>query len=239
MKRVTITLLAGSFILLVVHAPAYAKSSKKELIERIEQTYKPTNISLWDGELKGGMTVMVITQSGAIAALATDTEWPFTAVGNGKILPRITPWSKSMSREFRKSERVLILDVKIDENADWANGADVIRVSILSVEAIEHQVRGTTRTTRYRGGLAFLFPRNYLATADFADIKKVINSALVSEGEYQAADSPATVKLGMTPQQVEEALGKPKSIIDLGAKRIYVYPDIKITFLEGKVADVQ
>ena len=34
-------------------------------------------------------------------------------------------------------------------------------------------------------------------------------------------------------------LGQPKNIVDLGAKKIYVYPDLKITFNNGKVADVE
>ena len=35
------------------------------------------------------------------------------------------------------------------------------------------------------------------------------------------------------------ALGQPEKIVDLGAKKIYVYKDLKITFLKGKVSDVE
>jgi hypothetical protein len=35
------------------------------------------------------------------------------------------------------------------------------------------------------------------------------------------------------------ALGKPDKIVNLGAKQIYVYKDLKVTFLNGKVSDVQ
>ena len=34
-------------------------------------------------------------------------------------------------------------------------------------------------------------------------------------------------------------MGTPEKIINLGSKLIYVYKDIKVTFLNGKVADVQ
>ena len=50
---------------------------------------------------------------------------------------------------------------------------------------------------------------------------------------------PPTVALGQTPDQVVAALGQPKSIMDLGAKKIYVYKDAKVTFRDGKVADIQ
>jgi hypothetical protein len=34
-------------------------------------------------------------------------------------------------------------------------------------------------------------------------------------------------------------MGKPKSIMDLGKKKIYVYPDMKVIFNNGKVTDIQ
>ena len=43
----------------------------------------------------------------------------------------------------------------------------------------------------------------------------------------------------MTPDQVEGAVGKPDKKINLGPKQIYIYKEMKITFIGGKVADVQ
>jgi hypothetical protein len=54
-----------------------------------------------------------------------------------------------------------------------------------------------------------------------------------------ASAEPPTVALGQTPDQVMGALGKPKSIMDLGNKKIYVYPDMKVVFHNGKVTDIQ
>ena len=39
--------------------------------------------------------------------------------------------------------------------------------------------------------------------------------------------------------EVEAILGKPKQIVNLGAKKMYVYQNMKITFANGKVSDVQ
>ena len=58
----------------------------------------------------------------------------------------------------------------------------------------------------------------------------------------QAADSAGgsvRIAQGMTIPEIEQALGKPTSIADLGQKKIYVYKDMKITFIDGRVADVQ
>jgi hypothetical protein len=50
---------------------------------------------------------------------------------------------------------------------------------------------------------------------------------------------PATVEMGQTPEQVIAILGQPLKIINLGLKQIYVYKDLKVTFLKGKVTDAQ
>jgi hypothetical protein len=57
-------------------------------------------------------------------------------------------------------------------------------------------------------------------------------------GPNSAAD-PARVKKGQTPEEVQKAMGKPRSIVDLGEKLIYVYPNLSLVFLNGKLTDVQ
>jgi hypothetical protein len=55
----------------------------------------------------------------------------------------------------------------------------------------------------------------------------------------QAPPPPQQIEKGQTPDQVIAAIGQPDKIVNLGAKQIYVYKDIKVTFLNGKVSDVQ
>lgn len=50
---------------------------------------------------------------------------------------------------------------------------------------------------------------------------------------------PQQIEKGQTPDQVKAALGNPDKIVNLGTKQIYVYKDLKVTFLNGKVSDVQ
>jgi hypothetical protein len=47
------------------------------------------------------------------------------------------------------------------------------------------------------------------------------------------------IQLGQTPGQVRAALGKPDEVVDLGAKQIYLYKNLKVTFVGEKVSDVQ
>jgi len=58
-------------------------------------------------------------------------------------------------------------------------------------------------------------------------------------GQPVSAGPPKTIAVGQSFDDVTGALGQPKSVVDLGAKKIYVYPDLKVTFKDGKVSDVQ
>ncbi|ADW71070.1 hypothetical protein AciX9_4302 (plasmid) [Granulicella tundricola MP5ACTX9] len=64
-----------------------------------------------------------------------------------------------------------------------------------------------------------------------------VGGAGITQAAPQSA--PPTVALGQTPAQVTATMGAPAQIIDLGAKQIYKYPDMKIIFVNGKVSDVQ
>jgi hypothetical protein len=57
--------------------------------------------------------------------------------------------------------------------------------------------------------------------------------------EQAPAAPPATVGIGQTVDEVVAILGQPDKIINLGPKQIYVYKDLKVTFVKGKVTDAQ
>jgi len=50
---------------------------------------------------------------------------------------------------------------------------------------------------------------------------------------------PPTVSLGQTPGQVVGILGEPMRKAKVGVKEIYSYKDLKVTFVNGKVKDIQ
>ncbi len=50
---------------------------------------------------------------------------------------------------------------------------------------------------------------------------------------------PQQIEKGETPDQVKAALGQPDKIINFGSKQIFIYKDLKVTFLNGKVSDVR
>jgi len=50
---------------------------------------------------------------------------------------------------------------------------------------------------------------------------------------------PPTIALGQTKDQVTAGFGQPTRIAKLGAKEIYYYKDMKVTFTNGKVSNVE
>ncbi len=50
---------------------------------------------------------------------------------------------------------------------------------------------------------------------------------------------PPTIALGQTTEQVTAAFGQPVRIVKLGVKQIFYYTDMKVTFTNGKVSNVE
>jgi len=69
-------------------------------------------------------------------------------------------------------------------------------------------------------------------------VKKTIDTVVADPAVASAVESK-TVKLGMSTDEVKKTLGNPDKIVDLGAKQIYIYKDMKIVFIDSKVSDVQ
>jgi hypothetical protein len=55
----------------------------------------------------------------------------------------------------------------------------------------------------------------------------------------EPAAPPKTISLGQTADQVVAVLGQPDKKAKVGTKEIYYYKDLKVTFVNGKVTDVQ
>jgi len=88
--------------------------------------------------------------------------------------------------------------------------------------------------------------KQQLADADSAD-KEATQSAPADASAPGGETAPApaqqtatvNIAMGQTIDQVTSALGQPLTVINLGAKKIYKYKDMKITFMNGKVSDVE
>jgi hypothetical protein len=79
------------------------------------------------------------------------------------------------------------------------------------------------------------------ATSELSQVTREADRAerdVLSQSQ-NAASGPVTISLGQSIDEVKMVQGEPEKIVDLGSKKIYVYKDLKITFIDGKVSTVE
>jgi hypothetical protein len=152
-----------------------------------------------------------------------------------------------------------VYPMKIDVNV----AKDTVSMTIVACDTCNK----TDPPTYNKAQVVFQFPKGSLVKASAGEVEDTIGQVLsISEEEQQGGDQggqqqgggdqgqqgggggneqpqpqaePQSIEKGMTTDQVEGAMGKPEKIVNLGPKKIYVYKDLKVTFLNGKVFDVQ
>jgi hypothetical protein len=105
---------------------------------------------------------------------------------------------------------------------------------------------GVDPSTSMQGQVVFQFPKEYLEKAEAGTVENAIGQVFSigndtqsqsnqPQGQQeQAQPDPQTIQLGQSRDEVQAALGKPEKIVNLGPKQLYVYKDLKITFVNGK-----
>jgi hypothetical protein len=132
------------------------------------------------------------------------------------------------------------------------------KVSLNIVEC--DSCNGVQEPSSFKAQVVFQFPKGYLESAEVDQVQGFIGQVLAEDtgggdqqqqgGDAQAqqqapqqnaapAQAPAEITLGQTMDQVQASFGQPDKIVNLGPKQIYVYKDLKVTFINGKVVNVQ
>jgi len=129
------------------------------------------------------------------------------------------------SRTLNPNEKVYVTDVLVKR--------DAVQLELLTVDVT---TLADGQGTRYRAELNVKLPGLDTMTPD--DVKKSIETVVADPAVASAVQSK-TVKIGMSPDEVKQALGNPDKIVDLGAKQVFIYRDMKVILVDGKVTDVQ
>jgi hypothetical protein len=136
-----------------------------------------------------------------------------------------TGGSTANSRTLKPDEKVYMTQIFVKK--------DAVQVELLTVDTT---TLGDGQGTRYRAELNVKVPGLDTLTAD--DVRKAIDKVVADPSTVSAAQSK-TVKLGMSADDVKKSLGDPPKVVDLGAKQVFIYSDMKVIFMDGKVSDVQ
>ena len=104
---------------------------------------------------------------------------------------------------------------------------------------------------RYHAELKFPFAKGQTPSAD--DVLATVAQVIKTDGgegtaapDQAAGNAPApapqetkTIALGQTKDQVVQNFGQPTKVVQLGAKEIDYYTDMKVTFTNNKVTNVE
>lgn len=152
---------------------------------------------------------------------------------------------------LRFGEKVYITGIEV-------NDADVV----FKLQTCAASFGRPVHSAIYRAALSFQFQKGFLSLANLKQIEDTISEVLtvVGPGEtsvgstLQAPETPTTaappalqggqqgldiVHVGQTVEEVKALLGQPDKIENASGKVIYSYTGLKVTFINGKVSDVQ
>jgi hypothetical protein len=239
---------------LALAAPAYSQAPS--LQEQLNAQYKSVRIGA-DGAVVGNPGTLLAVQKGGIIAVPWKALAKCPAKFHDNELHPSTGFCanmmKNVSGVFKKGAKVYPAKVDVDPGKAKIT-FQVVRCDSCYNDSVQNAMKGE---------VVFEFAKGYLEKATASEVEDTIGQVFTissNDQQAQSADAtqqpdqqaapaqqaqstqqaePATVQLGMTTDQVETALGKPDKIFNVGTKQIYVYKDVKVTFLNGKVSDVQ
>jgi hypothetical protein len=156
----------------------------------------------------------------------------FNPLGNNPAAGTATA-AAATTREFVAGEKFWV--IRIDTRPDGA-------VFMLMSDPI--------KDLRYHATLTLPFARGAIPSPDdvaalASEVMKIDSSTAKDDGAGQsapqqaAAAAPQTIAIGQTRDQVIATFGAPTKIVQLGAKEIDFFPDMKVTFMQNKVVDVK
>jgi hypothetical protein len=266
-KEITF-LLVGLIFAAIIAVPAATaqNAAPPSLKEQLEAQYKLSKVH-GDGTVDAG-TVIVVQQAGIKGepqndlALATavfkdgvlHAPSKKSSFGASLLQASTRPGSDTSGKEFRAfpiGDKVYVTKLDVNQKKD--------SITFIVVEC--GACSGTDQTSAYKAAVSFQLAKGSLANPNVTDIEDTIAKVFAIDNSAQGdqaqqapaqpeqptaqqqapaeAPSPAQIQLGQSIEDVVTALGQPEKIVDLGAKKIYVYKDLKITFTNGKVSDVQ
>jgi hypothetical protein len=191
----------------------------------------------------------------AYTALGVNSSLGYCTIGEGDVvqLNRVPPPSASsadvvvLASRRQDCRRGSVVSVQLQDLQDMSNRMrETVETGLGDLQA--HQ--GQSGIPPLPSGAAGTVdtPLAAEATPDMnagAELNQVYRDtdqaerAAVGQAAGDTAAATPTISLGQSIQQVRAILGAPQQIMDAGSKQIYIYRNVKITFINGLVSDIQ
>lgn len=266
-KKHGLLVFAGLVSLIVIPRPAAAQGAST-LQDDLSKMFKAATVDSDSTGLAvtNPGTVLVIKKGGIRAYPPTDkTVLPNTYKDGvvhapSSLIKKV--WNFKDRGQGADNSRLLPIETKVYPTKITVDAkGDKVTMNIIECDSCNN----VQQASSFRAQITFQFASGYLQSAAPDQVADQINTLLANDtsgdqnqgggqdqgggnqggGQQQAAAAPEpakepqSIEKGQTEDQVVAAFGKPDKIVNLGAKKLYIYKDMKITFVGGKVTDVQ
>lgn len=253
---VTATVLGVFLVALGARAQAPAAGESGSLYDKLKEQYKLTKFGLDSTGIRviDSGTVLVVhgkslfgtPPNNLVTCAANFQDGNLHAPGGF-----CTGMAKDVGRYLDDGERVYVTKIEVNLKKE--------KVTLTLVEC--DSCNGVQQPSYYKSAVSFDFGKGYLESADAGQVGEVIGQVLtVDTGDAGAqqqnaapadaapapadaappAAAPPPIKIGQTIDEVQANTNNGLVLAaDLGDKKIYQYNGLKITFVKGKVTDVQ
>ena len=250
-------LLVGLIVVGILAAPTAVaqNAAPPSLLEQLQAQYKLAKTAFNSGQvtITEPGTVLVIQKGGIQGCPPGNLTLAPATFKDGSLNPPgkfAAAMCGKTARQLPTGEKVYVTKIDVNPKKD--------RVGFRIIEC--DACNGTAQPSSYKSDVFFEFPKGSLASTSVPDVEDTIAKVFaIDTGAAQAQPAqsptqpeqpaqaeqappqapPAQIQLGQTIDEVVGALGQPERIANVGSKKIYVYKDLKVTFVNGKVSDVQ
>lgn len=229
----------------------YGQDQKAEIQKKLSSEFKRTRLTADGSDVATAGTVLVLHKDGLLMCSMEAKTPPTNTYKNGAISMGFganMAWTMALSaanqqpanipqRKFVTGEKFWVADYVVKDDG-----------------VVFQFYSDPFDNVRYYGQLKFPVSKGAFPPAE--NMMKTIAEVVTNDAATQEsapADSPApqsqaggapaqapkTITLGQTKDEVVAILGQPQKMVNLGAKEMYYYPDMKVIFTNGKVSDVQ
>lgn len=239
----------GILLLHFLAGTAFAVTPE-EIRSAIESRYRLT-IPGFLGNYKETGSVLVVQKEGLRADRPRSNFKP-TVIEGGQVVTAGgggLPLGNNVEGNLKAGDRLYLYGARC--------GDDYVELLLFTVKEFVVTGSGTRGPTplqatarfRYNGGLGPLTARQVMADIDAwfkTEGRTTDNAEPGVKDETKAKDvaesgntATRTVQMGQTPEEVVAILGPPDKRVLLGNKTVYVYRNLKLVFIDGKLADAE
>ena len=223
-----------SLLLLYLPVGTSFAVTQDEIRSAIEARYRYT-IPGFFGDFKAIGSVLIVQKEGLKANRPTKLFKPnvimnslITASGGGSL-----PLGGNLDGNLKINDRLYLYGLR--------SGEDFIELDLFTVNTYVVTGSGTRGPTPLQASVRFRYDGGLAAVGARQVMNDIAQWFKTEEEARYAPDGNATrtIQLGQTLDEVTAIFGTPEKKILLGAKTVFVYRNVKVVFIDGKVTDAE